>query len=533
LNEPDVRWTLDTQRTMLRGNNVQVTNNGRHVFATSSDGALLILSNLLVEEAAAAAADTADTAAADTDTNTAALLLRSEPTLQVFEPPRNDFEASIYCNSGVVLVSLLDNGDGQEDAVTVGEAKAEGSLQQQFAVYGVTVTQELNNANDGTAFLQQQSYIYAVDTNGNLILSSDALEGAISGTPVVLGHQYLYVLHNVDDSLGRISILNLNDNLALVETIRAEESLTEQDELAEELQSRGGQLGPFAPAAGREIPIVSTTANDDDDDGTKNDIWHVLVFGESTQDGTSPFGNLYMLVHNPANNSFQLKIVSTVPGATLHAPALFFASSSSSSSSSLSSLDPVTLQAFLGSYAAGVNAWTGNADSNNNNNNNNIRGGEGEADAGGGGGDLSSVLLLDEATASESSSSSLSSSSSTYVDIFPSWMQRVAGDFFNPNAPLPVTPVLSNDASLLFVAGASNSIMALDTLQGGTTAWTLETDGVHTATPLVSSSSSLASDENDEWSSSLANEVVYFIERDNGIVRQLDAQQVRVFIAFG
>lgn len=196
LNEPEVRWALGTGRPVLRGNNVQVTRQGQHVFATAADGGLLILSPV-------------DQQPDDAETT-------YEPSLQVFEPPRSESEATLYCDTGVVLVdetvTRSSKGDGGEGGDGGGEGgdddESTALAARQFAVYGVT------EEYIGTS----RSFVLAVNVGGNLLDTSSALDGVIRGTPVVLG-RYLYVVHNVNDAFGRVSVLSLDERLALVETV--------------------------------------------------------------------------------------------------------------------------------------------------------------------------------------------------------------------------------------------------------------------------------------------------------------------------
>lgn len=224
---------------------------------------------------------------------------------------------------------------------------------------------------------------------------------------------------------------------------------------------------PFGPPTLKTVSQQLDTNTDNALDATDN-LRDVIFFGESRQNGFSSTGSLYALIEMMTTSSptYNIVLASTFPGSGITFPAV-----------------SSTLELYLGTQSSTIIGYT----------------------AGRSFGPL--VQSVDNLT--ESTTTLIESQD---LVVYPRWIIPLSKNASDESAPIPVNPLLSPDEQSLYVVAAGNQIYCVGT--GGDIAqqsWTYQTDSSYVATPVYQE---LANSAN----------VIYFIEKENGQIRQFDAE---------
>lgn len=230
---------------------------------------------------------------------------------------------------------------------------------------------------------------------------------------------------------------------------------------------------PFGPPKLKTVSWqLGSNGNRNDDDTVDSSapvaLRDVIFFGESRQSGFSTRGNLYALIEMISTTSptYNLVLASDFPGSGITSPAV-----------------TSTLDVYLGTQGSYLSGYTS---------------GRGFASL------LESIDNLRENTMTVIASEDLI--------VYPRWIVPLSSNVSNQAAPIAANSLLSPDEQFLYVAAAGNSIVCIGTGQeSANEIWSYDTQSTHLATPVYQEV------EN-------SRNVVYFIERVNGIIRQFDAE---------
>jgi hypothetical protein len=364
LPTPAVRWTYQLpggSRRLGRGNNVVASQDGSRVFSTTQDGSLHIV-------------------------YTSALDYSS-----YFEPETFP-ETLTSCNSGVVLIENADTG------------RVEYAV---YAVRDVTTADDIFDQGPGAQpFSATSSRLLAVNLDGTLRWSM-RLAGTVVGKPIVGADQNtFYVVHNLEQGGGRISVVVVDPNGPVLTATLA-----------------GTNSVPFGPATGRTIEQQQGGGTVD-----------IVVFGENVDNGLSEEGALYMLIPSDTNvelsgrgnDAYDLKLIFGFPRSAVARPAV--------------SQDGT--EVYLAQQESTLTGWNGRRE-------------------------LSGVIAGNQES------------------VFPQWLARPSNALQNGLLPFPSAPILSADERFLYLAGASASVLCVNTANGNFE-WSFVTGGVHAAEPVLS-----------------------------------------------